>query len=77
MKINNKEIFSMKKKKNNHIADSVDFMVYVILLSLTIIIRYKTKKVRIGLHESGLACIAGLAVGLLLKLTGTSRFVNS
>lgn len=65
-----------EKKAYNHVADSVDLLCYVGLLCLTILTSwaFKTKRLRF-LHESGLAVFYGLGVGLILKLTGTSRCV--
>lgn len=64
-----------EKKAYNHVADSVDLLCYVSLLCLTILTlwAFKTKRVRF-LHESGLAVIYGLFVGLILRLTGSSRW---
>ena len=63
-----------EKKAYNHIADSVDLLSYVCLLCLTILTlwAFKTKRIRF-LHESGLAVVYGLLVGLILRLTGSSR----
>ena len=65
-----------EKKAYNHVADSVDLLCYVGLLCLTILTSwaFKTKRLRF-LHESGLAVFYGLGVGLILKLTGTSRYL--
>ena len=67
-----------EKKAYNHVADSVDLLCYLGLLCLTILTSwaFKTKRLRF-LHESGLAVFYGLGVGLILKLTGTSRCVQS
>ena len=64
-----------EKKAYNHVADSVDLLCYVCLLSLTILTSwaFKTKRLRF-LHESGLAVMYGLCVGLILRLTGSSRW---
>ena len=66
-----------EKKEYNHIADSVDLLCYVCLLSVTILTfwTFKTRRIRF-LHESGLAVIYGLLVGLVLKLSGSSRLVT-
>ena len=63
-----------EKKEYNHIADSVDLLCYVLLLCVTILTfwTFKTKRIRF-LHESRLAVIYGLLVGLVLKLSGSSR----
>ncbi len=66
-----------EKKAYTHIADSVDLLSYVCLLCVTILTlwSFKTKRIRF-LHESGLAVIYGLLVGLILKLTGSSRTIS-
>ncbi len=63
-----------EKKTEIHVADSVNLFTYICLLTLTILTlwAFKTKKVRI-FHESGLAVMYGLGVGLILKLTGSSN----
>ena len=58
-------------------ADSVDLLSYIGLLCLTILTLWSFKNRRIRfLHESGLAVVYGLLVGLLLKVTGSSRLVS-
>ena len=66
-----------EKKEFGHVADSVDLLCYVLLLCVTILTfwTFKTKRIRF-LHESGLAVIYGLLVGLVLKLSGSSRLVT-
>ena len=66
-----------EKKEYGHVADSVDLLCYVLLLCVTILTfwTFKTKRIRF-LHESGLAVIYGLLVGLVLKLSGSSRLVT-
>ena len=55
----------------------MDLLCYVLLLCVTILTfwTFKTKRIRF-LHESGLAVIYGLLVGLVLKLSGSSRLVT-
>ena len=63
-----------EKKKFNHIADSVDLLSYICLLCLTILTIWSFKNRRLRfLHESGLAIMYGLIVGLILKITNSSR----
>ena len=66
-----------EKKEFGHVADSVDLLCYVLLLCVTILTfwTFKTRRIRF-LHESGLAVIYGLLVGLVLKLSGSSRLVT-
>ena len=66
-----------EKKEYNHIADSVDLLSYVLLICVTIITVwiFKSRRLRF-LHESGLAVIYGLLVGLMLKLSGSSRNIT-
>ena len=63
-----------QKKAFNHVADSVDLLSYVCLLCLTILTlwSFKTRRLRF-LHESGLAVVYGLLVGLILRITGSAR----
>ena len=62
-----------EKKHWAHVVDSLDLLLYVCLLILTIVTvwGFKHRRVRF-LHESGLAVAYGLAVGLLLRLMGSS-----
>ena len=62
-----------QKKTQDHIADSVDLFIYICLLCLTILTLwvFKAKKIQ-TLHETGLAIIYGLCVGLLLRITGST-----
>ena len=66
-----------EKKEYNHIADSVDLLSYVLLICVTILTVwiFKSRRLRF-LHESGLAVIYGLLVGLVLKLSGSSRNIT-
>ena len=66
-----------EKKEFGHVADSVDLLCYVLLLCVTILTfwTFKTRRIRF-LHESGLAVIYGLLIGLVLKLSGSSRLVT-
>ena len=65
-----------EKKHMSHIVDSLDLLFYVCLLIVTIVTvwAFKYKRVRF-LHESGLAVIYGLVVGMMLRLFGgTTRY---
>ena len=66
-----------EKKRLSHIVDSLDLLLYVCLLILTIVNVwiFKNRRVRF-LHESGLAIFYGLVVGLLLRLLGNTRSVS-
>jgi len=57
-----------EKKHEAHIIDSLDLLLYVCLLILTIVTIWVFKQRRVRfLHESGLAILYGLIVGALLR----------
>lgn len=61
-----------EKKRLSHIVDSLDLLLYVCLLILTIVTVWILKNRRFRfLHESGLAIFYGLVVGMLLRLLGS------
>ena len=61
------------KKNEAHKIASVNLLIYTCLLSLTIFTLWAFKhKRRLGcLHESGLAVIYGLIIGMLIRFVGT------
>ena len=66
--LNNTQDIS-EKKELNHVTDSLDLFLYVSLLLLTIVTIWILKKCRARfIHESGLAVIYGLIVGLIIKV---------
>lgn len=61
-----------ERKRLAHQVDSLDLLLFVCLLILTIVTLWTFKRKRMPyLHESGLAVIYGLIVGLLLSYTGS------
>jgi sodium/hydrogen exchanger-like protein 6/7 len=62
-----------EKRQHTHVADSLELLVYVILLMLTLLTlwAFKIRRVRF-LHESGLAIFYGLLVGMALHFIGLS-----
>jgi uncharacterized membrane protein len=57
-----------EKKHEGHVIDSLDLLLYVCLLILTIVTIWVFKQRRVRfLHESGLAIVYGLIVGALLR----------
>ena len=74
----NLDIAVDEKKHSAHVVDSLDLLLYVCLLILTIVTvwGFKHRRVRF-LHESGLAVAYGLAVGFLLRLMGSSGHAST
>ncbi|TRY61537.1 hypothetical protein TCAL_04177 [Tigriopus californicus] len=67
-----------ERKRMAHQVDSLDLLLFVCLLILTIVTLWTFKRRRMPyLHESGLAVIYGLIVGLLLSFTGSPRSESS
>jgi len=61
-----------------HKVDSVDLLIYLILLSLAIITTWVFKKKRFKyLHESGVSILLGLVVGAILRFTGSNNSITS
>ena len=66
-----------EKKHLNHVVDSLDLLLYVCLLTLTIVTVWVFKQRRFRyLHESGLAIAYGLGVGVVLRLIGPNREIT-
>lgn len=66
------------KRHMNHVVDSLDILLYVCLLIMTIVTMWvlRQKRIRV-LHESGLAVVYGLVVGLVLRiLDNNNAFFN-
>jgi len=63
-----------QRKHEAHVIDSLDLLLYVCLLILTIVTIWAFKQRRVRyLHESGLAIVYGLVVGAVLRFMGSSR----
>ena len=62
-----------EKRQEIHKTDSVNLLIYTCLLCLTIFTLWAFKhKRRLGcLHESGLAVIYGLIIGMIIRFAGT------
>ncbi|CAG7838048.1 unnamed protein product [Allacma fusca] len=66
-----------EKAKVNHRLDSLNILLYTILLSLTVLTIWSFKHRRIRfLHETGLAVIYGLIVGAIIRYSYTSSEVS-
>ncbi|XP_035709272.1 sodium/hydrogen exchanger 9 isoform X4 [Folsomia candida] len=66
-----------EKAKANHRLDSLNILLYTILLSLTVVTIWSFKHRRIRfLHETGLAVIYGLIVGAIIKYASKSGSVT-
>ncbi len=66
-----------EKRQETHVVDSLDLLLYVCLLILTVVTVWVFKQRRVRyLHESGLAIVYGLLVGLVLRLIGTNREIS-
>ncbi|GAB6027994.1 solute carrier 9, sub A, variant 3 [Chamberlinius hualienensis] len=66
-----------EKAKTNHRIDSLNLLVYVFLLILTVVTiwAFKHKRARY-LHETGLAVIYGLIVGAIIRYAGEESSVS-
>jgi len=63
-----------ERRQKVHIVDSLDLLIYLSLLAITILTLWVFKKKRLKfLHESGLAVIFGLVVGAILRFTTGTR----
>ena len=65
------EVHGDLAKTKTHLVDSLDLLIYLLLLFLTILTLWVFKRTRVMfLHESGLSVLIGLLVGAILRFTG-------
>ena len=65
------EVHGDLAKTKTHLVDSLDLLIYLLLLFLTILTLWVVKRKRVMfLHESGLSVLIGLVVGAILRFTG-------
>ena len=65
------EVHGDLAKTKTHLVDSLDLLIYLLLLFLTILTLWVFKRKRVMfLHESGLSVLIGLLVGAVLRFTG-------
>ena len=65
------EVHGDLAKTKTHLVDSLDLLIYLLLLFLTILTLWVFKRKRVMfLHESGLSVLIGLVVGAILRFTG-------
>ena len=68
------EVHGDLAKTKTHLVDSLDLLIYLLLLFLTILTLWVFKRKRVMfLHESGLSVLIGLVVGAILRFTQTSN----
>lgn len=65
------EVHGDLAKTKTHLVDSLDLLIYLLLLFFTILTLWVFKRKRVMfLHESGLSVLIGLVVGAILRFTG-------
>ena len=65
------EVHGDLAKTKTHLVDSLDLLIYLLLLFVTILTLWVFKRKRVMfLHESGLSVLIGLVVGAILRFTG-------
>ena len=68
------EVHGDLAKTKTHLVDSLDLLIYLLLLFLTILTLWVFKRTRVMfLHESGLSVLIGLLVGAILRFTGRTN----
>ena len=68
------EVHGDLAKTKTHLVDSLDLLIYLLLLFLTILTLWVFKRKRVMfLHESGLSVLIGLLVGAILRFTGRTN----
>jgi len=61
-------------KEIEHVDDSLDLLIYLILLTIAILTTWVFKKKRLAyIHESGVSVILGLIIGAILRYTGPAH----
>ncbi|XP_023324392.1 sodium/hydrogen exchanger 9 isoform X2 [Eurytemora carolleeae] len=64
-------------KEKIHVVDSLDLLIYLLLLTVAIITTWVFKKHRLKfIHESGVSVILGLVVGAILRFTGSTNSIT-
>jgi len=65
-------------KEIEHVDDSLDLLIYLILLTIAILTTWVFKKRRFKyIHESGVSVILGLLIGAILRYTGPIHKITS
>jgi len=65
-------------KEIEHVDDSLDLLIYLILLTIAILTTWVFKKRRFKyIHESGVSVILGLMIGAILRYTGPIHKITS
>lgn len=65
-------------KEIEHVDDSLDLLIYLILLTIAILTTWVFKKRRFKyIHESGVSVILGLIIGAILRYTGPIHKITS